>query len=190
MENHFLANPPSPPYHENSLIGLLAVISPKTNLNHELGSKFFCPGKLSKNTSEPFFSQRFIIKWAKIISFKNLWSRFQMDLWIWSLFYILFPGLSQYTEAQQFWLSLAQFWCGNQFSNNEFNKLDAHSPWQFRVIGPLTQSSEFSRDWSCPAGAPMNPVNRCGLWWAHWDYSLGPIGTKIPYIYSNPDLQI
>ena len=76
---------------------------------------------------------------------------------------ISLPGLSQYTPQQQFWLAIAQFWCGKQ-PENELAGLDPHSPWKYRVVGPLSQSADFSRDWDCPLGAPMNPVKRCGLW--------------------------
>ena len=32
-----------------------------------------------------------------------------------------------------------------------------HSPPHFRVVGPLPNAEEFSKDWSCPIGSPMNP---------------------------------
>ena len=71
------------------------------------------------------------------------------------------PGLSQYTQKQQFWLALAQVWCGKQ---DEPNLKSKHSPWKYRVVGPLSQTPDFSRDWNCPTGAPMNPAEVCGLW--------------------------
>ena len=71
------------------------------------------------------------------------------------------PGLTQYTQQQQFWLGVAQFWCGTQ---DDPDLGDTHSPGKYRVVGPLSQSRDFSRDWNCPSGAPMNPVDRCGLW--------------------------
>ena len=80
------------------------------------------------------------------------------------------PGLSQYTQQQQFWLGIAQFWCGKQPESGDDSVLkplegwDPHSPWKYRVVGPLSQNPDFSRDWNCPPGAPMNPAVRCGLW--------------------------
>ena len=77
------------------------------------------------------------------------------------------PGLTQYTQQQQFWLGVAQFWCGKQPESDVAKLvlgLDNHSPWKYRVLGPLSQSQDFSRDWNCPPGAPMNPADRCGLW--------------------------
>ena len=37
------------------------------------------------------------------------------------------PGLSQYSQQQQFWLAIAQFWCGRQ---DEPDLKDEHSPWK------------------------------------------------------------
>ena len=77
------------------------------------------------------------------------------------------PGLTQYTQKQQFWLAVSQFWCGKQPEIEVLSTvvgLDIHSPWKYRVLGPLSQSVDFSRDWNCPPGAAMNPVDRCGLW--------------------------
>ena len=77
------------------------------------------------------------------------------------------PGLSQYTQKQQFWLGVAQFFCGKQPEASAAQSVtgeDIHSPWEYRVVGPLSQSQDFSRDWNCPPGAAMSPVKRCGLW--------------------------
>ena len=77
------------------------------------------------------------------------------------------PGLAQYTQKQQFWLAVSQFWCGKQPESEMLISLvgqDGHSPWKLRVLGPLAQSVDFSRDWDCPQGAAMKPVDRCSLW--------------------------
>ena len=71
------------------------------------------------------------------------------------------PGLTQYTQQQQFWLSIAHYWCAKEVP---FSTGDRHSPGKLRVLGPLSQTEDFGKDWSCPQGAPMNPVNKCGLW--------------------------
>ena len=79
------------------------------------------------------------------------------------------PGLAEYTQKQQFWLAVSQFWCGKQPELEVTNTQtggDIHSPWRLRVLGPLSQSVDFSRDWKCSPGAAMNPDERCGLWGA------------------------
>lgn len=42
--------------------------------------------------------------------------------------------------------------------------IDAHSPYQFRVKGPLSNLKEFANDFECPKGSPMNPVAKCEIW--------------------------
>lgn len=39
-----------------------------------------------------------------------------------------------------------------------------HSPGQFRVLGPLSNMEEFSKDFNCPVGSKMNPENKCIVW--------------------------
>ena len=39
-----------------------------------------------------------------------------------------------------------------------------HSPPEFRVIGPLSNSEQFSQDWNCPVNSPMNPEEKCTVW--------------------------
>ena len=85
--------------------------------------------------------------------FKNAAKKLTKDLSL--------PGLSQYTQQQQFWLALAQFWCGKQ---EDLDLEDEHPPWKYRVVGLLSQTPDFGRDWNCPTGAPMNPATRCRLW--------------------------
>ncbi|KAF2902340.1 hypothetical protein ILUMI_03845 [Ignelater luminosus] len=75
------------------------------------------------------------------------------------------PGL-QYTPRQLFWISTANLWCATQ--KTEFLQLqvltDAHSPPNFRVLGPLRNTEYFSRDFKCPVGSNMNPVHKCQVW--------------------------
>ena len=76
-------------------------------------------------------------------------------------------GLSKYTEGQLYWLAYAGIFCGKQDDaglKGVASGADTHSPWKFRVLGPVTQSSQFSEDWGCPANSPMNPVDKCDLW--------------------------
>ena len=41
---------------------------------------------------------------------------------------------------------------------------DEHAPERFRVLGPLSNSPEFSEAFSCPANSKMNPTEKCRIW--------------------------
>ena len=71
-----------------------------------------------------------------------------------------------YTSRQMFWISMANAWCSKIQSKmqNESLLIDPHSPDEFRVIGSLSNSAEFSKDFNCPVGSGMNPVSKCDLW--------------------------
>jgi len=75
------------------------------------------------------------------------------------------PGLS-YSPDQLFWISAANIWCGK--FRPEVLKLrvnsGVHSPARFRIIGPLSNSPEFSLSFGCPLGSPMNPRKKCSVW--------------------------
>ena len=34
-----------------------------------------------------------------------------------------------------------------------------------RVLGPLSNSYDFSEAYKCPLGSPMNPEKKCHIWW-------------------------
>lgn len=63
------------------------------------------------------------------------------------------PGL-KYTNDQLFWISAANIWCSK--TRPEFAKyrvgLASHSPSIFRVIGPMSNSKEFSESFHCKLG--------------------------------------
>lgn len=75
------------------------------------------------------------------------------------------PNLN-YTTRQLFWISSASQWCSVE--RPESTKLhltmDSHSPERFRVIGPLSNIEEFSRDFNCPSDAKINNQDRCRVW--------------------------
>ncbi|KAF5283679.1 hypothetical protein FQA39_LY17254 [Lamprigera yunnana] len=74
------------------------------------------------------------------------------------------PGLN-YTTNQLFWISFAQFWCS--YDGIEYLKVlltDPHPPSRLRVIGTLSNSESFSKDFNCPLDSPMNPKNKCKVW--------------------------
>jgi len=75
------------------------------------------------------------------------------------------PGHS-YTPNQMFWISFGQVWC-SKFKDGQLKSqilTGVHSPGEFRIRGPLSNNPDFARDFNCPAGSPMNPVNKCTVW--------------------------
>lgn len=75
------------------------------------------------------------------------------------------PGLNL-TSKQLFFVGFAQVWCS--ISTPEALKLqvlnDPHAPAQFRVIGTLSNSDEFAKEFNCPVGSKMNPEKKCIVW--------------------------
>ncbi|KAJ0177356.1 hypothetical protein K1T71_007365 [Dendrolimus kikuchii] len=75
------------------------------------------------------------------------------------------PGLN-HTHTQLFFLNFAQVWCGAMRPEAMRNKLKTavHSPGRFRVIGTLSNSHDFAREFRCAPGSPMNPTHKCTVW--------------------------
>lgn len=75
------------------------------------------------------------------------------------------PGLG-YTPQQMFWISAGQVWCSVYRTEAMISRVQTgvHSPGQFRVIGPMSNMQEFSNDFNCAAGRPMNRANKCNVW--------------------------
>lgn len=75
------------------------------------------------------------------------------------------PGL-ELTHDQLFFLNYAQIWCGSMRPEDALSKLrsSVHSPGVIRVIGPLSNSKEFSDAYQCALGTQMNPTNKCSVW--------------------------
>lgn len=75
-------------------------------------------------------------------------------------------GTSDFTPEQQFFLGFAQGWCG-KLRDEALRHLVAtnpHSPPNFRVNGPLSNTPEFAQAFSCKPGQPMMRKNRCEVW--------------------------
>lgn len=75
------------------------------------------------------------------------------------------PGLD-FSQKQLFWISIARNWCAKH--KNSFLEsiiaVDGHSPHEFRVIGPLSNSKDFAADFKCAEGSKMNPTEKCAVW--------------------------
>ncbi|XP_043864063.1 neprilysin-4 isoform X1 [Drosophila mojavensis] len=77
----------------------------------------------------------------------------------------MLPGLNM-TGPQLFFLNFGQVWCGAMRPEAIRNKLNTaiHSPGRYRVIGTLSNSYDFAREFNCAAGTPMNPQKKCSVW--------------------------
>ncbi|KAJ3633527.1 hypothetical protein MTP99_010467 [Tenebrio molitor] len=75
------------------------------------------------------------------------------------------PGL-KYNPRQLFWLSAAQIWCSKHRPEAIALQVtvDAHSPAEFRVLGPFSNLEYFAKDYNCPLGSRMNPAHKCSVW--------------------------
>lgn len=76
------------------------------------------------------------------------------------------PGLKQYNQNQMFWISAANKWCSKYRPENMEAMLlsDSHAPGEYRINIPMSNIEAFSRDWNCPVGSNMNPVEKCEVW--------------------------
>ncbi|XP_023379788.1 neprilysin [Pteropus vampyrus] len=77
----------------------------------------------------------------------------------------LLPGLDL-NHKQLFFLNFAQVWCGTYRPEYAINsiKTDVHSPGNFRIIGTLQNSPEFSEAFHCLKNSYMNPETKCRIW--------------------------
>jgi endothelin-converting enzyme/putative endopeptidase len=76
------------------------------------------------------------------------------------------PPLGGFTPDQQFFLGFAQAWCSN-YRPEALRLLLAtnpHAPPKFRVVGPLTNLTEFANAYQCKTGAPMVRAQHCEIW--------------------------
>lgn len=75
------------------------------------------------------------------------------------------PGLP-FSAEQLFWISAAQTWCSVE--RPEIKKImiltDNHAIGRFRVLGTISNSHEFAKDFQCAPNSPMNPSQKCEVW--------------------------
>lgn len=78
---------------------------------------------------------------------------------------LVLPSLN-YTAQQLFWISYGVGECEKM--TNEVLKLrivtDSHAPNKYRLIGVVSNSHEFAKDFNCPVNSAMNPANKCKVW--------------------------
>ncbi|EFX74773.1 hypothetical protein DAPPUDRAFT_199694 [Daphnia pulex] len=76
------------------------------------------------------------------------------------------PGLEQFTSEQIFFITFANTHCSADTPEKLLNQVmnDPHSPSRYRVIGTLSNSEDFVREFNCPPDSPMNRLNKCLLW--------------------------
>jgi putative endopeptidase len=76
------------------------------------------------------------------------------------------PKIAGLTEDQLFFVAAGQVWCTERTIESERLQVqtDPHSPSKFRVIGPMVNHPGFAPTFSCAAGTPMNPVQKCEVW--------------------------
>ena len=70
------------------------------------------------------------------------------------------------TPRQLFWVSYGQLWC-QKFRDDALRntiKTGTHTPGEYRVLAPLSNSPDFAKDFNCPIGSPMNPEKKCEVW--------------------------
>ena len=124
-----------------------------------LTNRYTC---LSRHGKERLFIQQSVICACRLLSDMRRESTIE-----------LLPGLKNYTENQQMWLAEALADCGlSEFSEKSQTYRMSKLHWQtgvhavgaFRLIGPLSNSKQFSNDRACPKNSKMNPENKCTIW--------------------------
>ncbi|CAF0711928.1 unnamed protein product [Brachionus calyciflorus] len=77
----------------------------------------------------------------------------------------LLPGLN-YTQEQLFFINYAQVWCTKYRSQSLLYRIlnSNHSPGEFRIIGPTSNSEDFAKVFKCKADQKNNPAKKCSVW--------------------------
>jgi predicted metalloendopeptidase len=78
------------------------------------------------------------------------------------------PDVSGFTPQQRLYLGFAQVWCQNQTEQDARLRaqVDPHSAARWRVIGPLSNTPDFAKAFSCKPGDAMVPAagKACRVW--------------------------
>jgi endothelin-converting enzyme/putative endopeptidase len=71
-----------------------------------------------------------------------------------------------FDDEQQAFIAFAQVWCTNYRPEAARTQAltNPHSTAQWRVNGPVSDNPDFATAFSCPAGSPMAPADRCTVW--------------------------
>ena len=71
-----------------------------------------------------------------------------------------------FTPRQLLYLGFSQVWCQNRTEQTArmLAQVDSHSAARERVIGPLSNSAEFAKAFSCKPGDPMVAPKACRVW--------------------------
>ncbi|KAK4051442.1 hypothetical protein OIV83_002926 [Microbotryomycetes sp. JL201] len=99
-------------------------------------------------------------------SFKAWKDRFDSDRDGQNFDNYLLPGLSNFTREQLFFVAYARGWTRNISPAEAVKRIrtDPHSPTNYRVIGPLSNSQEFADAFKCKAGSRMSNKHKCHVW--------------------------
>jgi predicted metalloendopeptidase len=71
-----------------------------------------------------------------------------------------------FSPEQRFFLGFANVWCQNvtEAAARQLAQTDSHSAGEFRVVGSVSNTSEFREAFGCKAGQPMVRENACRAW--------------------------
>ncbi|KAI7852677.1 hypothetical protein BDC45DRAFT_443714 [Circinella umbellata] len=126
-------------------------------MDDEEGNPINVNGKLTlgENIADNGGVRQSYVAWKKVYD-KNQNSKENM----------LLPGLENITPQQLFFINYGRIWCGKSTKAQAKQSIlvDEHSPPKWRVIGALQNSKYFADVFKCPAGSPMNPIDKCDLW--------------------------
>ena len=71
-----------------------------------------------------------------------------------------------FNAEQQAFIAFGQVWCTNYRPEAARTQAltNPHSTGKWRVNGPVSDTPDFARAFSCKPGSPMAPVNHCTVW--------------------------
>jgi predicted metalloendopeptidase len=71
-----------------------------------------------------------------------------------------------YTDEKLFFLGYSQGWCGMTTPEQAevWAHANPHSPFEWRVNGPMADVPAFAETYQCKPGTPMNTGKVCSVW--------------------------